>query len=695
VSDRSGPAPVDLPLEMILGKPPKMIRRAETIAPARAPLALGTATVAEALDRVLGLPTVADKSFLVSIGDRTVGGMTARDPMIGPYQVPVADHALTLSGFDTTAGEVMAIGERPPVALLDAAAASRLAFGEVVTNLASAPIGPLGRIKLSCNWMAAAGHPGEDARLYAAVRAASECAVALGMAIPVGKDSMSMRTTWGDPRVTSSERATPPPRDAIKSAAETIAAPSAKSLANHRVIQTMSSSSSSPRSPDAAGVKATAHQIRKTASRPAAGTDPPSLLMTGRRRRSSGRPPTRISTPTGCGIASARPTPTRSRIRSARSSARRADAAGRIASLPRRWTRPCRGSRRQSARRRDRPAQRGRDRPAVAAADALSRRMGTGPAGYVARGTVETRTLAPGSTRPSQTFSRNARAVVSPVTLIVTAFGPVTDVRLDVTPELRGGDRELLLIDLGAGKSRLGGSCLAQVYDQVGDTPPDLDDPQHLLAFYDAIQQLLATRKLAAYHDRSDGGLVVTLLEMAFAGGVGLELDTSGVHADPFAALFAEELGAVVEVATADAGYVRTLLTNAGARVHPLGRAVSGDAIRIRHGGALVVDARRGDLRKRWSHVTHEIALRRDDPACADEEHASRIDPVALTAELTFAMPLLPPLASAASAALAAASASGAPGSDGATACRDPARAGVTDRSMLPTRAGWTPSTST
>ncbi|MEO7096504.1 MAG: phosphoribosylformylglycinamidine synthase, partial [Polyangiales bacterium] len=182
VGDRKGGSPpVDLPLEVVLGKAPRMTRRAETIAPTRTKLDLGTATVAEALHRVLGLPAVADKTFLVTIGDRTVGGMISRDSMVGRFQVPVADCALTLAGFDTHAGEVMAIGERPPVALLDAAAASRLAIAEAITNLAGAPIGALSRIKLSCNWMAAAGHPGEDARLYAAVRAASETAIALGV----------------------------------------------------------------------------------------------------------------------------------------------------------------------------------------------------------------------------------------------------------------------------------------------------------------------------------------------------------------------------------------------------------------------------------------------------------------------------------------------------------------------------------
>jgi phosphoribosylformylglycinamidine synthase len=438
------PRVIDIPLEVMLGKPPRMVRHAEPVAPRRAALDLGGASVAEALDRVLGLPTVADKTFLVAIGDRTVGGLVARDPMIGRFQVPVADCALTLAGFDTTAGEVMAIGERPPIALLDAAAASRMAIGEAILNLGGAPIGPLSRIKLSCNWMAAASHPGEDANLYAAVHAASECAIALGVAIPVGKDSMSMRTVWEAP---------------ARSAA-TDAAP---------------------------GVRA-------------------------------------------------------------------------------------------------------------------------------------------------------SRSVVSPVTLVVTAFGPVNDVRLAVTPELRGDGRELLLVDLGGGKSRLGGSCLAQVFGQLGDVPPDLDDPRRLGGCYGVLQELVAERKLTAYHDRSDGGLVVTALEMVFAAGTGLELDVTQVAADPFAALFSEELGAIVEVLAGDVDHVCTQLGAAGAVVHPIGRAVAGDRVRIRHGGTLVLDARRGDLRARWSHVTHQMALRRDDPACAAEEHAARLAPdaVGLTAELTF-----------------------------------------------------------
>ena len=424
---RGGPPPVDLPLEVVLGKAPRMVRRAERIASPGTPLDLGGATVTEALYRVLGMPTVADKSFLVTIGDRTVGGLVSRDSMIGRFQVPVADCALTTAGFETCAGEVMAIGERPPVALLDAAAASRLAIGEAITNLAGAPIGALGRIKLSCNWMAAAGHPGEDARLYAAVRAASETAVALGIAIPVGKDSMSMRTQWA------------------------------------------------------------------------------------------------------------------------------------------------------------------------------------------------------------------GKSVVSPVTLVATAFGPVTDVRLAVTPELRGEGRELLVVELGA-SHRLGGSCLAQAYGQLGDVPPDLDDASVLARTFAALQGLVAAGKLAAYHDRSDGGLVVALVEMAFASGLGLAVDVSALDGDPFAALFAEELGAVIEVAAHDVAAVRAALVAAGATVHVIGQAVAGARVAITHRGHTILDETRTDLRARWSHVTSRMAARRDDETCAAEEHAQRLeaDAVGLTAHLTF-----------------------------------------------------------
>ena len=549
LSDRNGgPAPVDLPLELVLGKPPRMVRRAETVAPSLRPLDLGGATVAEALDRVLGLPTVADKSFLVTIGDRTVGGLVARDSMVGPYQVPVADCALTLVDFTGTAGEVMALGERPPVALLDAAAASRLAIAEAITNLAGAPIGALGKIKLSCNWMAAAGHPGEDARLYAAVRAASETAVALGISIPVGKDSMSMRTVW-------TAASTPP------SAADTLAQ-------LEREVAT---------EPRAAAAASDAEVDAELAAMERAAKKQLDLEELARMRGATA--------PLDDGPLAAL-----------------ADAQVAIA---------------------------------VAAADTIGVRVAAGPSAFSASGSASASASA---SAPGSGSASGSRSVVSPVTLVVTAFGPVTDVTKNVTPELRGDGHELLLVDISGGKGRLGGSCLAQVFNQLGDVPPDLDDPQRLARLFAALQELVAAGKLAAYHDRSDGGLVVTALEMAFASGLGLELDTSAVHADPFAALFAEELGAIVEVASADVADVRAVLEAAGAKVHALGRAVPGDRVRIVHAGTTVVDAPRTQLRARWSHVTHAMAARRDDPGCAAEEHATRLDPEApgLTAHLTF-----------------------------------------------------------
>jgi phosphoribosylformylglycinamidine synthase len=226
------------------------------------------------------------------------------------------------------------------------------------------------------------------------------------------------------------------------------------------------------------------------------------------------------------------------------------------------------------------------------------------------------------------------RAVVAPVTLVVTAFGPVTDVRLDVTPEARGG--ELYLLDLGNGQARLGGSCLAQVYGQLGDTPPDLDDPKRLLALFGAMQQLVAAKRVAAYHDVSDGGRVVALLEMLFAGGRGAELDTTALHADPFAALFAEELGAIVEVAPEHAATLRDAFAGTGVGVHRLGRVIDDPRVRIVHAGKAVLDAPLTDLRARWSHVSNQMQLRRDDPSCAAEEQAARLAGARLTAKVTF-----------------------------------------------------------
>jgi phosphoribosylformylglycinamidine (FGAM) synthase-like enzyme/phosphoribosylformylglycinamidine (FGAM) synthase-like amidotransferase family enzyme len=542
--NRGGPPPVDLPLELVLGKPPRMVRRAEVVPPAKDKLDLAGVTVADALDRVLGLPTVADKTFLISIGDRTVGGMVSRDPMVGRFQVPVADCALTTAGFDTNAGEVMSIGERPPVALLDAAAASRLAIGEAITNLAGVPIGALGRIKLSCNWMAAAGHPGEDARLYDAVRAASETAIALGIAIPVGKDSMSMRTVWDAPPSKQHVPVVPAPK--LPSVDEELARLEAEVAAEAR------------NAPPAPPIDPYDAELERLANVPA----------------------------------------NRETIRDLQVFSKPFDTTAADEKIAR----------------------------ALAAADWVDQRIAGGVAG--------SGSPYEGSAPPAM----QKRTVVSPVTLVVTAFGPVENVRKAVTPELRGEGHELLLVDLSGGKHRLGASCLAQVFGQLGDEPPDLDDPKRLAATFAALQELVQAGSITAYHDRSDGGLVVTALEMAFCSGLGLELDTTSVHRDPFAALFSEELGAIVEVLSVNVAKVTQALVAAGAEVHAIGRAIAFDRVRIKHAGTDVVAATRTKLRSRWSHVTHQMALRRDDPSSAMEEHAMRLDPDApgLTAHLTF-----------------------------------------------------------
>jgi phosphoribosylformylglycinamidine synthase len=415
--------PIDLPLSVLLGKPPKMTRDVQHLSVAGEPFDTAGIDLNDAVTRVLRLPTVADKTFLITIGDRTVGGLVCRDQMVGPWQVPVADAAVSCTSFDVTTGEAMAMGERAPVALLDAPASARLAVAEAITNIASAPVARLSDVKLSANWMAPAGHPGEDARLYEAVRAVgTQLCPALGIAIPVGKDSMSMRTVWNE------------------------------------------------------------------------------------------------------------------------------------------------------------------------------------------RG--------------------ESRSVTAPLSLIVSAFAPVTDVRAALTPELRrdAGESELLLIDLGAGQNRLGASCLAQVYGQLGSQPPDLDDPDRLRGFFDAVATLRSDGKLLAYHDRSDGGLLVTLLEMAFAGGCGLAIDIPG--RDPVGALFSEELGAVVQVRVADVAVVEAAFAQQGlgAIVHRIGRPVPGDRVRFRHTGAIVFEQSRSTLRGIWGETTHAMAGLRDDVACADEEQSQRCD---------------------------------------------------------------------
>ena len=433
---RDASHPVDLPLSVLFGKPPRMQRAFERVAPARAALDLAKVGIEDAIERVLRLPAVAGKGFLVTIGDRSVTGLVSRDQMVGPWQVPVADAGITTTSFDTCAGEAMAMGERTPLALIDAAASARMAVAEAITNIASAPIARLQDIKLSANWMAAAGHPGEDQALYDAVHAVGmEFCPALGLVIPVGKDSMSMKTRWRE-----------------------------------------------------------------------GGAD---------------------------------------------------------------------------------------------------------------------------------------RSVVAPLSLIVSAFAPVTDVRLAVTPQLRTDvDNLLVLVDLGAGRNRLGGSALAQVYAQVGDAAPDLT-PDVLAGFFRAVQASIHARHLLAYHDRSDGGLFVTLCEMAFAGRAALDIDLASLPGeDTLAQIFCEEAGAVLQIRAADLERVRAAFAAEGldGGFHVLGSASAGSDIVLRQGTRPICRRARRELHRAWAELSHRMQRLRDNPDCADEEYDALLDEAdpGLTASLVF-----------------------------------------------------------
>ncbi|MCG5053049.1 MAG: phosphoribosylformylglycinamidine synthase [Myxococcales bacterium] len=418
-----GNKPIDVPLGLILDKPPKMVRNVTRAEPKLTPVAFSGVDVAEAVQRVLRLPTVADKTFLITIGDRSVTGLVARDQMVGPYQVPVADAAVTATSFDTYAGEAMAMGERTPLALVNAAAAARMTVAEALTNLASADVATLGQIKLSANWMAPAGAPGEDAKLYEAVKTVgTELCPALGIAIPVGKDSMSMRTVWSE-----------------------------------------------------------------------AGT---------------------------------------------------------------------------------------------------------------------------------------SKAVTAPLSLIVSAFAPVADVRKTWTPALTSGPEptRLLLLDLADGRERLGGSALAQVFGQLGNEAPDLDDPERLTGFWLALAKLRAGGRVLAYHDRSDGGLFVTLVEMAFAGGVGLSVSVDELQGSTLGALFAEELGAVVQVPLSAVAEVQAAFAGTGVKVRDVGTPLPEDRVVVQSGGQVIFESSRSALRAAWSETTFHMQSLRDDPACAEEEQAERTD---------------------------------------------------------------------
>ncbi|WP_025869407.1 phosphoribosylformylglycinamidine synthase [Methylobacillus glycogenes] len=431
--------PVDMDLSVLLGKPPKMTRDVQHVSRSLPAFDHSKIDLKQAADRVLRLPGVADKTFLITIGDRSVTGLVAREQMVGPWQVPVADVAVTLAGYETYRGEAFAIGEKAPLALINAPASGRMAIGESITNIAASLIDDLAELKLSANWMAPAGHPGEDAALFDTVKAVGmELCPQLGISIPVGKDSMSMKTVWEE-----------------------------------------------------------------------------------------------------------------------------------------------RGEK---------------------------------------------------------------KSVTAPISLVVTAFAPTPDARKTLTPQLRTdlGDTQLLLIDLGAGKNRLGGSALAQVYGSVGNVAPDVDDAASLKALFDGVQKLNAEGRVLAYHDRSDGGLFATLAEMAFAGRCGLDLDISSLGSDAVAALYNEELGAVLQVRASDAEAIVAELSAAHAalagKLHLLGKVASHGEIRIHQAGRLVFAESRVVLHRAWSETTYQMQKLRDNPQCAQQEYDRLLDEsdAGLHAKLSF-----------------------------------------------------------
>ena len=451
---------VDMPLDVLLGKPPKMHRDVKRVARGVQPLDLTGVALQDAVIRVLSHPTVASKRFLVTIGDRTVGGLTHRDQMVGPWQVPVADCAVTLADYQGFAGEAMSMGERTPLAAVDGPASGRMAVAEAITNLLAAPI-ELKRVKLSANWMAACGEPGEDAALYDTVRAVGlELCPQLGVSIPVGKDSLSMRTQWSEGGAT--------------------------------------------------------------------------------------------------------------------------------------------------------------------------------------------------------------KKVTSPVSLIVSAFASLADVRGTLTPQLDAAeDTTLVLVDLGRGRNRMGGSILAQVLQQPGGEVPDLDDAQDLVRLVDAVNELRAQGRILAYHDRSDGGLLAAACEMAFAGQVGVALnvdllvtegdgisDSRAEHGDAknwagqvsarreeltLKALFSEELGVLLQVRSSERNDVMQVLRAHGLSKHshfvgttrPAASTIEAGKgeVQVWRDTKAVFGAKLADLHQVWDSVSWKICQQRDNPACADSEHAAAGDP--------------------------------------------------------------------
>jgi phosphoribosylformylglycinamidine synthase len=420
--------PIDIDLGVILGNPPKMLRDVEHLKTELPAIDTSEMKLDEAIERVLKLPAVANKTFLISITDRSITGMVAQDQMVGPFQTPVADSAVTTTSLTSTTGEVMSCGERTNSAIISHAASGRMAVAEAITNIAGTNVKKIKNIKLSANWMCACGEEGEDAGLYDTVKAIGmELCPELGLSIPVGKDSLSMRTVW-------------------------------------------------------------------------------------------------------------------------------------------------------------------------------------------------------------QTSDGENKKQIAPLSLVITAFAPVYDVNKTVTPELKAKDSSLILIDLGKGKNRLGGSALARVYNQIGNDAPDVDKSEDLLNFFNAMQKLVDEKLILAYHDRSDGGAITTMLEMAFAARRGLEIDISGFEGNDFEILFNEEAGAVIQVAEQkiqtvqailaefDLGYASTIIAKPQAGFGP-GRTIS-----ITRDGETIYKESLTSLNRTWCELTYKMQTLRDNPEVVKQEFDELLD---------------------------------------------------------------------
>ena len=410
--------PIDLPMSILFGKPPKIHKNVQTKKHIPKPFDSSKITITKAINRVLKHPAVASKSFLITISDRSVTGMVARDQMVGPWQVPVADCGVTTTSYDTFVGEAMAMGERPPLALLDAAASARMAVGEAITNIVGCDIKNISDIKLSANWMSASGHEGEDEKLYSAVEALGlDFCPKLGIAIPVGKDSMSMKTSWKE--------------------------------------------------------------------------------------------------------------------------------------------------------------------------------------------------------------ANDKKSVISPLSLIITAFSPVNDVRRTLTPQIiiDVENTSLLYIDLGQHKNRMGGSILAQTYNSIGENPPDIDDAILLKNFFTVIQDLNREDLLLSYHDRSDGGLFTTLVEMAFAGNTGIDITLGESKNSAIEILFNEELGAVIQVPNQEIFYITSCFAKINIPVTEIGKLNVSKQIKINHKTEIIYSEDLFKLKRDWSETSFQIQARRGNANCAKQEY--------------------------------------------------------------------------